>query len=534
MEEGYLGGAQISEDPLLYQVQQRPTFPDALNPKSGSEYADDDGDGEDEYISDNTFRSPKSSGLKIKITKPVTTPRINSRHPAGLDTHSEMSEPSTRRTRSTASAVKTSDSYGRHPTRELRSRNRNRVPGSEDDSQSQQTAEQRFSRSGRLVASRYQNLSDDDDDDELQARRLGSAQSRNSRSQRYRRRGDDFIEADEDEDADVLSDGDYGARRSARRAPSTSVPRTRTSSRRPSRHARSRSKALKNDDGEEEFRLSLKDEGSDSDDDHVDDGLVTSPSPPPERPARSRRISILSPPRGYTLRPQKKDINYQIPPLLDDGQLVNLQSKVHNGQSGTKGKPRVGFTRANSQGLLGSFATLPAPPPLIDDSDSDDPNSQAKKASLASGGLVGSGGLASGTDMAAAAGGPANFGKISKDSGTFSYWLLSSNVMIKTGYLTALADTDPLGPNVSVTFDQVGGLDEHIASLKEMVTLPLLYPEIFQQFKITPPRGVLFHGPPGTGKTLLARALAASSRSGGRDIGWAVIAANGLEKPNGN
>jgi ATPase family AAA domain-containing protein 2 len=82
----------------------------------------------------------------------------------------------------------------------------------------------------------------------------------------------------------------------------------------------------------------------------------------------------------------------------------------------------------------------------------------------------------------------------------------------------ALADTDPLGVNVNVTFDEVGGLDDHIASLKEMITLPLLYPEIFHQFKITPPRGVLFHGPPGTGKTLLARALAASSRSGGRDI----------------
>jgi ATPase family AAA domain-containing protein 2 len=51
-----------------------------------------------------------------------------------------------------------------------------------------------------------------------------------------------------------------------------------------------------------------------------------------------------------------------------------------------------------------------------------------------------------------------------------------------------------------------------------MVTLPLLYPEVFQQFKITPPRGVLFHGPPGTGKTLVARALAASSRANGKGI----------------
>lgn len=51
-----------------------------------------------------------------------------------------------------------------------------------------------------------------------------------------------------------------------------------------------------------------------------------------------------------------------------------------------------------------------------------------------------------------------------------------------------------------------------------MTLLPLLYPEIFQQFGVTPPRGVLFHGPPGTGKTLLARALAASCRSNGRSI----------------
>src|SRR3984885_12597755 len=51
-----------------------------------------------------------------------------------------------------------------------------------------------------------------------------------------------------------------------------------------------------------------------------------------------------------------------------------------------------------------------------------------------------------------------------------------------------------------------------------MTLLPLLYPEVFQRFSVTPPRGVLFHGPPGTGKTLLARALAASCRSNGKQI----------------
>lgn len=47
-----------------------------------------------------------------------------------------------------------------------------------------------------------------------------------------------------------------------------------------------------------------------------------------------------------------------------------------------------------------------------------------------------------------------------------------------------------------------------------MVLFPLLYPEIFQRFQITPPKGVLFYGPPGTGKTLVARALANTCTSG--------------------
>ena len=49
----------------------------------------------------------------------------------------------------------------------------------------------------------------------------------------------------------------------------------------------------------------------------------------------------------------------------------------------------------------------------------------------------------------------------------------------------------------SVSFDQVGGLDHYIKALKEMVFLPLVYPELFERFHLTPPRGVLFYGPPG-------------------------------------
>ncbi|GMM31668.1 hypothetical protein DAMA08_044130 [Martiniozyma asiatica (nom. inval.)] len=81
-----------------------------------------------------------------------------------------------------------------------------------------------------------------------------------------------------------------------------------------------------------------------------------------------------------------------------------------------------------------------------------------------------------------------------------------------------LADTDPLGIDTNIDFSAIGGLDNYINQLKEMITLPLLYPEIYSKFHITPPRGVLFHGPPGTGKTLMARALAASCSSQDKKI----------------
>lgn len=81
-----------------------------------------------------------------------------------------------------------------------------------------------------------------------------------------------------------------------------------------------------------------------------------------------------------------------------------------------------------------------------------------------------------------------------------------------------IADLDPLGVDMNINFDDVGGLDNYIDQLKEMVALPLLYPELYQNFNITPPRGVLFHGPPGTGKTLMARALAASCSNEKRKI----------------
>ncbi|CAB1320954.1 unnamed protein product, partial [Coregonus sp. 'balchen'] len=84
----------------------------------------------------------------------------------------------------------------------------------------------------------------------------------------------------------------------------------------------------------------------------------------------------------------------------------------------------------------------------------------------------------------------------------------------------SLADVDPMAIDQSVRFDSVGGLTSHISALKEMVVFPLLYPEVFDKFKIQPPRGCLFYGPPGTGKTLVARALANECSQGERKVAF--------------
>ncbi|RXN00217.1 ATPase family AAA domain-containing protein 2B [Acipenser ruthenus] len=98
---------------------------------------------------------------------------------------------------------------------------------------------------------------------------------------------------------------------------------------------------------------------------------------------------------------------------------------------------------------------------------------------------------------------------------------LASGVLrdrVKVG--ASLADVDPMSVDSSVRFDSVGGLAHHIQALKEMVVFPLLYPEVFERFKIQPPRGCLFYGPPGTGKTLVARALANECSQGDRKVAF--------------
>ena len=62
--------------------------------------------------------------------------------------------------------------------------------------------------------------------------------------------------------------------------------------------------------------------------------------------------------------------------------------------------------------------------------------------------------------------------------------------------------------NTGTTYEDIGGLDEELDLVREMIELPLSEPELFTRLGIDPPKGVLLYGPPGTGKTLIARAVA--------------------------
>ncbi|KAL4580370.1 hypothetical protein LXL04_016561 [Taraxacum kok-saghyz] len=87
-------------------------------------------------------------------------------------------------------------------------------------------------------------------------------------------------------------------------------------------------------------------------------------------------------------------------------------------------------------------------------------------------------------------------------------------------YIGGPTPSSPESPIPFQGWESVGGLQPVIQSLKEVVILPLLYPEFFNNIGLTPPRGVLLHGYPGTGKTLVVRSLIGSCARGDKRIAY--------------
>ena len=239
------------------------------------------------------------------------------------------------------------------------------------------------------------------------------------------------------------------------------------------------------------------------------------------RSRRRRSPDILYEVKG---RRKTKPVDYSIKPMEEiyaqDGDAEDAAPTPSRGTRGARGGASQPWQR-NLYTTYGPFGGGIGPAAVIGgpwgtgatggvDSDSSDDENMQRPSNVGGNvgmtptsafpqGLLPGLGQANNTEaIAGMSGTPANLGRIKSQK--------------------ALADADPLGVDQNVDFSKIGGLEGHIDQLKEMVQMPLLYPELFLKFHVTPPRGVLFHGPPGTGKTLLARALAASVGSGGRKI----------------
>ncbi|XP_069572602.1 ATPase family gene 2 protein homolog A [Brachyistius frenatus] len=103
---------------------------------------------------------------------------------------------------------------------------------------------------------------------------------------------------------------------------------------------------------------------------------------------------------------------------------------------------------------------------------------------------------------------------------TDTFYRLSCSTKVSFQGRAGQADVD--AKRSKVTYSMIGGLSSQLDVIRETIELPLKRPELFSNYGIPPPRGVLLYGPPGTGKTMIGRAIA-------NEIGAHMTVINGPE-----
>ncbi|XP_042348888.1 ATPase family protein 2 homolog isoform X2 [Plectropomus leopardus] len=105
---------------------------------------------------------------------------------------------------------------------------------------------------------------------------------------------------------------------------------------------------------------------------------------------------------------------------------------------------------------------------------------------------------------------------------TDSFYCISSSTKVSFRDRAGLQDPDTEAKRSKVTYSMIGGLSSQLDVIRETIELPLKHPELFSNYGIPPPRGVLLYGPPGTGKTMIGRAIA-------NEVGAHMTVINGPE-----
>ncbi|KAM9357083.1 ATPase family gene 2 protein homolog A [Symphorus nematophorus] len=105
---------------------------------------------------------------------------------------------------------------------------------------------------------------------------------------------------------------------------------------------------------------------------------------------------------------------------------------------------------------------------------------------------------------------------------TDTFYCLSCSTKISFRHRAGQEDPDADAKRSKVTYNMIGGLSSQLDVIRETIELPLKHPELFSNYGIPPPRGVLLYGPPGTGKTMIGRAIA-------NEVGAHMTVINGPE-----